>query len=69
MYVKLFGTEPELLAATKAFKDSGFEFAGCEVRDEAENISAILFEFQLPKLPTTSTAQPRPWDAVLGGKN
>ena len=70
-YVWLAGTEEEINQTVQAFKDMGFAFEQseiqkCTILSHKTPFSCLLHWFVTPSTPMP---QPRPWDAVLGGKN
>ena len=70
-YIWLSGTKEELEKMKEAFRANGFTFSqGSEIKlgevVGPNRYSSALRNFQAPAVPTP---QPRPWDAVLGGKN
>lgn len=69
-YIWLSGTLEEIEAMKEAFRANGFTFTqGSELKLSEiigpNRYSSALKNFQAPAVPTP---QPRPWDAVLGGK-
>lgn len=73
LYMRIFGKEEELAATMKGLRDNGFTFTSGERIElskspcnETTPFAYSLHDFRVPAVPTP---QPRPWDAVLGGKN
>ena len=70
-YIWLSGTKEEIEAVKEAFKANGFTFRQGDSFEHTNSplgpgcYSSALRDFQAPAVPTP---QPRPWDAVLGGK-
>ena len=69
-YIWLSGTKEEIEAMKEAFRANGFTFTqGSELKlgeiIGPNRYSSALKNFQAPAV---ATPQPRPWDAVLGGK-
>lgn len=72
LYISIFGKEEELVATMQALKDNGFMFTLGERTEfskspcnESTPFGYLLHDF---RPPAVATPQPRPWDAVLGGK-
>jgi hypothetical protein len=70
-YIWLSGSEEEIEELKEAFRANGFSFSQGEHFEISNSpfgpgrFSSSLKDFQAPATPTP---QPRPWDAVLGGK-
>jgi hypothetical protein len=73
LYMRIFGKEEELAATMQALRDNGFTFTPGERIELSKSPcnETTPFAYQLHDFcpPAVPTPQPRPWDAVLGGKN
>lgn len=72
-YGWIAGTKEEIAEAIQALRASGFTFTQGDVLEfyslsHKTPYGCLLHNFCVPPIPVISTPQPKPWDAVLGGK-
>jgi hypothetical protein len=70
-YMWLAGNKKEVKEAIKALRECGFTFDlthYAEISNSPFGASRYSYTLRNFRPPAVATPQPRPWDAVLGGK-